>query len=104
MAAHLLLANSSMQDSYFFNADGELLIVAQEGSLRFHTEFGVIAIEPGEVCIIPRGVIFRCELAGATPAPMSARITAASSPCPIAADRRQLPRQCPRLPHPRRKL
>ncbi|WNJ93948.1 homogentisate 1,2-dioxygenase [Bosea sp. 685] len=66
MAAHLLLANRSMRDSYFFNADGEFLIVAQEGSLRFHTEFGVIAIEPGEVCIIPRGVIFRCELGGAT--------------------------------------
>lgn len=66
MAAHLLLANRSMRDAYFFNADGEFLIVAQEGSLRFHTEFGVIAIEPGEVCIIPRGVIFRCELAGAT--------------------------------------
>ena len=62
MAAHIALITQSMVDEYFFNADGELMIVAQEGRLRFFTEFGIIAIEPGEVAIIPRGVIFRCEL------------------------------------------
>src|ERR1700742_1645726 len=31
MAAHLVLANRSMQDEYFANADGELLIVPQDG-------------------------------------------------------------------------
>lgn len=62
MAVHLLLANSSMQDSYFQNADGEMLIAIQQGSLRFCTEFGVVEIEPGEICVIPRGVIMRVEL------------------------------------------
>ncbi len=62
MAAHLLFVTRDMRDEYFFNADGELLIVAQENRLRFCTEFGVIEIEPGEICIIPRGVIFRTEL------------------------------------------
>lgn len=62
MAAHMALVTASMVDEYFFNADGELMIVAQQGSLRFFTEFGVIEIEPGEICVIPRGVIFRCEL------------------------------------------
>jgi homogentisate 1,2-dioxygenase len=62
MAAHLLFVTRSMTNEYFFNADGELLIVAQENRLRFWTEFGVIEIEPGEICIIPRGVIFRTEL------------------------------------------
>ncbi len=62
MAAHVLLVTASMEREHFFNADGELLIVAQERSLRFRTEFGVIEIEPGEICIIPRGVIFRVEL------------------------------------------
>ncbi|HEX5694420.1 MAG TPA: homogentisate 1,2-dioxygenase domain-containing protein, partial [Arenimonas sp.] len=37
-------------------------VVAQENGLRFRTEFGVIDIEPGEICVIPRGVIFRVEL------------------------------------------
>jgi homogentisate 1,2-dioxygenase len=62
MAAHMALVTASMVDEYFFNADGELMIVAQQGSLRFFTEFGLIEIEPGEICVIPRGVIFRCEL------------------------------------------
>ena len=62
MAVHLLFVTESMQREHFFNADGELMIVAQEGKLRFRTEFGIIEIEPGEICVIPRGVIFRCEL------------------------------------------
>ena len=62
MAAHMLFVTASMQREYLFNADGEFLIVAQEGRLRFFTEFGIIEIEPGEICVIPRGVVFRCEL------------------------------------------
>jgi homogentisate 1,2-dioxygenase len=62
MAAHVLLVTESMTCEHFFDADGELLVVAQQGKLRFRTEFGVIEIEPGEICVIPRGVIFRVEL------------------------------------------
>src|SRR4051794_39458745 len=50
MAAHVLLINKAMEREHFFNADGEMLIVAQQGKLRFRTEFGVIEIEPGEIC------------------------------------------------------
>ena len=64
MAAHLLFVTASMTDEYFFDADGELLIVPQQGSLRFRTEFGIIDVEPGEICVIPRGVMFRVELPG----------------------------------------
>lgn len=62
MASHLLFVTESMKHEHISNADGEFLIVAQEGGLRFRTEFGAIEIEPGEICIIPRGVIFRVEL------------------------------------------
>jgi homogentisate 1,2-dioxygenase len=62
MAAHLLFVTQSMTREHFFDADGELLVVAQHGGLRFRTEFGVIEITPGEICIIPRGIIFRVEL------------------------------------------
>jgi homogentisate 1,2-dioxygenase len=62
MAAHMLLVTRSMEAEYFFNADGEFLVVAQENSLRFRTEFGAIEIGPGEICVIPRGVIFKVEL------------------------------------------
>ena len=62
MAAHVALVTRSMDNEYVFNADGEFLVVAQEGRLRFRTEFGVIDIEPGEICAIQRGVIFKVEL------------------------------------------
>ena len=62
MAAHVVLVTESMKNEAFFNADGEFLIVIQENSLRFRTEFGAISSEPGEVVVIPRGVIFRVEL------------------------------------------
>jgi homogentisate 1,2-dioxygenase len=62
MAVHLFFVSESMVREHFVNTDGELLIVAQQNSLRFRTEFGVLEIEPGEICVIPRGVVFRVEL------------------------------------------
>ena len=59
---HLYAANVDMQGRYFYNADGELLIVPQLGRLRLLTEFGVIEIEPQQIAVIPRGVRFRVEL------------------------------------------
>ena len=65
MGAHVYLATRSMADEYFYNADGEMLVVPQEGGLRFCTEFGLIDAGPGEVVVIPRGVKIRVELHGA---------------------------------------
>ena len=36
-AIHLYVANSSMTDRFFYNADGEMLIVAQKGRHIFKT-------------------------------------------------------------------
>jgi homogentisate 1,2-dioxygenase len=62
MAASVFFVNTTMADEYFYNSDGELLIVPQEGSLRFFTELGKIEVAPGEICVIPRGVTFKVEL------------------------------------------
>ena len=62
MAAHVYLATRSMTDDYFYNADGEMLFVPQQGALRLRTEFGIIDIAPGEVAVVPRGVKFAVEL------------------------------------------
>ncbi len=59
---HLYAANQSMQDRYFYNADGEKLIVPQQGRLKISTECGVMEIEPQEIAVIPRGIRFRVEL------------------------------------------
>ncbi|MBA4491366.1 homogentisate 1,2-dioxygenase [Paracoccus sp. S1E-3] len=62
MAAHIYLVTESMVDEYFFSADSELLVVPQEGRLRFCTELGVIDLEPKEIAIIPRGLVYRVEV------------------------------------------
>ena len=64
MAAHLYLVNRSMQDKAFVNADGELLIVPQQGELLITTELGVLAIKPGEIALIPRGLLFKVAVDG----------------------------------------
>ncbi|MFL6600032.1 MAG: homogentisate 1,2-dioxygenase [Steroidobacteraceae bacterium] len=59
---HWYVANQSMVDRYFYDADGELLIVPQAGRLRLATELGLIDIEPQQIAVIPRGLRFRVEL------------------------------------------
>ena len=61
-AVHLYAANTGMVDKVFYNADGEMLIVPQQGRHRFVTELGIIEAEPHEIVVIPRGVRFRLEL------------------------------------------
>ena len=64
MAAHVYLATRSMADEYFYNADGEMLFVPQQGALRLRTEFGIVDASPGEIAVIPRGVKLSVELPG----------------------------------------
>ncbi|MBV8687267.1 MAG: homogentisate 1,2-dioxygenase [Alphaproteobacteria bacterium] len=46
----------------FFNADGEMLFIPQQGRLALATEMGRIEVAPGEVALVPRGVRFRAAL------------------------------------------
>jgi homogentisate 1,2-dioxygenase len=61
-AFHLYACNRDMDGRYFYNADGELLIVPQHGRLAIATEFGRIDLEPLEIAVIPRGVRFQVSL------------------------------------------
>jgi homogentisate 1,2-dioxygenase len=63
MAAHLYACDRSMRRA-FMNADGELLIVPQQGALRIVTELGVVEAPQLHVAVIPRGVRFRAEVDG----------------------------------------
>jgi homogentisate 1,2-dioxygenase len=64
MAAHLYFVNESMVDDYFYNADGELLIVPQSGSIEIFTELGLMQVSPCEIAVIPRGMKFKVLLPG----------------------------------------
>ena len=64
MAAHLVLMNRSMDGRALVNADGEMLVVPQQGALTIATELGVLDVRPGEVALLPRGIAFRVNVQG----------------------------------------
>jgi len=64
---HLYAANRSMESRFFYNADGEMLIVPQQGRLVLTTELGVLEVQPQEIAVIPRGVRFQVLLPDAKP-------------------------------------
>ena len=61
MAVHWYAANRGMKNRVFYDADGELLLVPQEGALEIFTELGRLAVRPGEIALIPRGIRFRAD-------------------------------------------
>jgi homogentisate 1,2-dioxygenase len=62
LAVHLYTANISMKDRFFYNADGEMLFIPQQGRLILHTEMGIMCIGPNEIAVIQRGIKFWVEL------------------------------------------
>ena len=61
-AIHMYAANQSMRERFFYTADGELLIVPEQGRLRIETELGLLDFAPQEIAVIPRGLRFRVKL------------------------------------------
>ncbi|KAF9411609.1 hypothetical protein BGZ94_001289, partial [Podila epigama] len=87
MAVLIYAANKSMEDTAFYNSDGDFLIgnarngqappsftmpmkqlrfpsdqVPQQGRLDITTEFGKIMVHPNEICVIQRGIRFSVAL------------------------------------------
>ena len=62
MAAHLVVANRSMERRAFVNADGEMLVVPQQGRLAITTELGRLEVAPGEIALLPRGMAWKVAL------------------------------------------
>ena len=58
-AIHLYHCNAPMAQRSFVNADGEFLLLPQEGDLFVKTELGLLEVSPGEVVLIPRGMKFQ---------------------------------------------
>jgi homogentisate 1,2-dioxygenase len=63
-AVHLYAANADMRDRAFSNADGDLLIVPQEGTLDVRTELGWLRVAPGSVLYVPRALKFAVGVPG----------------------------------------
>ena len=63
IGVHIYAFNKSMDDRYFYNADGEMLIVPEMAALTIRTELGVLEVTPGDIAVIPRGLRFAVEIA-----------------------------------------
>jgi homogentisate 1,2-dioxygenase len=59
IAVHVYRANRPMDNRYFYDADGELMLVPQEGAIALATELGRLKARPGEIAVIPRGTKFQ---------------------------------------------
>mmetsp|Transcript_23107 Transcript_23107/g.40918 ORF Transcript_23107/g.40918 Transcript_23107/m.40918 type:complete len:477 (-) Transcript_23107:73-1503(-) len=62
LAIHNYVCNSSMNQTCMTNADGDLLIVPQLGALTVKTEFGIMRVEPKEICVVQRGMRFSVQV------------------------------------------
>lgn len=45
-----------------YSSDGDMLIVAQHGTLDIQTELGSLLVRPNEIAVIPRGIRYRVTL------------------------------------------
>ena len=66
MGAHVYVANAPMTDEYLMNADAEMMLVPQQGAITVQTELGVMRVEPAEIVVIPRGMLFKVDVDGAS--------------------------------------
>ncbi|GLV41670.1 homogentisate 12-dioxygenase [Carabus blaptoides fortunei] len=64
IAIHIYLCNTSMKNKCFYNSDGDFLIVPQERKLLIKTEFGIMSLDPNEICVIQQGMRFSVEVTG----------------------------------------
>ncbi len=65
-AVHVYAANRSMEERAVCNADGDLLLLPQQGRLTLLTELGALEVRPGELALVPRGIRFSVLLRDAT--------------------------------------
>lgn len=68
LAVHVYLANTSMKKRAFYSADGNMLILPQQGTIIVQTEHGYMSVAVNEFCVVQRGIKFRVALEKEGPA------------------------------------
>jgi homogentisate 1,2-dioxygenase len=63
-AVHRYACDRDMERRAFANADGDLLLVPELGALTVMTELGPLEVAPGDLAILPRGILFAVHLDG----------------------------------------
>ncbi|CAK9080981.1 2-dioxygenase (HGDO) (Homogentisate oxygenase) (Homogentisic acid oxidase) (Homogentisicase) [Durusdinium trenchii] len=63
---YAMTSSMSSKKRFLRVADGDLLILPQEGTLQVRTECGDLQVEPWELVLVPRGLTFQVNLAEGT--------------------------------------
>merc|ERR1711962_369744 len=66
LSIHVYVCNASMENKAFYNSDGDLLIVPQQGTLMITTEMGRMTVAPNEIAVIQQGIRFSVDVSGPT--------------------------------------
>lgn len=61
-ALHSYVATKDMVDVALYDADGDLMILPDTGRLRLQSELGWLEVGPGQLAVIPRGLVFSVAL------------------------------------------
>ncbi|XP_064404429.1 homogentisate 1,2-dioxygenase-like [Halichondria panicea] len=64
IAIHVYTCNQSMDNKCMYNADGDFLIVPQQGALSVITEFGCLEVTSNEILVIQQGQRFSVAVSG----------------------------------------
>jgi homogentisate 1,2-dioxygenase len=62
LAVLVYTANMGMKNRAFYDSDGDMLIVPQQGRLDIRSEFGCLSVAPNEIVVMPRGIRFSVNL------------------------------------------
>ena len=60
-AVHVYGFDQPMTDKYFYNSDGEMILIPVENEILVSTEMGYLLVAPVEIAVIPRGIKFKVE-------------------------------------------
>ncbi|KAK4534262.1 hypothetical protein CDCA_CDCA01G0287 [Cyanidium caldarium] len=64
LSVYSYVCNQSMRQCALYSADGDWLIVPQQGMLLLQTELGYVHAGPCECVVVPRGIRFRVSIQG----------------------------------------
>jgi homogentisate 1,2-dioxygenase len=66
LSIYMYTMDQDMADRHFYNADGDMLIVPQQGGLEILTEVGRLRLHPKEIAVVPRGIVMQVNLLDAS--------------------------------------
>jgi len=62
LAIHTFACDADMVDSAIYDGDGDWLLLPDTGTLRITTELGMLRVSPGQIAVVPRGMLMSVAL------------------------------------------